>query len=206
MWWNNMKILGVFMTFVVIVICVIATADSEKCWIYGKVTDSESDDPIQGATVTVYKAGTKDEVRTATTDINGNYNITLSPGTYDIEVRKKGYGKVRSADSIKLTAGSAVKFNALLPPQEYEIDWWTTIKLSIIATVILLAILLPIRYAWDKRQQRKERERFEEEQRRQYRYAYPPYPYQHQYGYPQYEQQLPSPPPYRQPPQPPQRP
>lgn len=72
-------------TLIVCVLAVLAgSAAAEDGWIAGKV--SEGTTGVAGATVSVVNG-----TQTATTDANGNYNLTVPVGTYSIKVTKTGY-------------------------------------------------------------------------------------------------------------------
>jgi Ca-activated chloride channel family protein len=72
----------------------------------GRVADDKGD-PLIGATIKVLN-GT-DVVRGAISDYDGNYRISLDPGTYDVEVAYTGFSNQRTS-GVKVLAG---KINTL---------------------------------------------------------------------------------------------
>jgi len=66
-------------------------AIAQQAVLTGKVTDTNSDEALIGATVKVLK-GT-DFVRGSVTDTDGNYRINLDPGQYTVEISYTGYAK-----------------------------------------------------------------------------------------------------------------
>ena len=58
----------------------------------GKIVDANTGNPISGALVTAYLAGTTTAVNSGSSDAEGNFVVnTLPAGTYDIEVTATGY-------------------------------------------------------------------------------------------------------------------
>ncbi len=55
----------------------------------GKVTDVDTGEELIGANVTLFKGGTF--VTGTSTDFDGNYKLTIDPGTYDVEVSYVGF-------------------------------------------------------------------------------------------------------------------
>ena len=58
--------------------------------INGWVVSANAGAPVEGATVTVYEAGTSTAVATATTAADGSFTVNLAPGAYDLVVNKAG--------------------------------------------------------------------------------------------------------------------
>jgi len=56
--------------------------------IHGWVVSANAGAAVEGATVTVYEAGTSTVVATATTGADGSFAINLAPGAYDLAVSK----------------------------------------------------------------------------------------------------------------------
>ncbi len=61
-------------------------------FLQGQITDAATTNAIEGAKIYIFNSDTKAPTgETATSDANGNYDITLSPGAYFIRVSKQGY-------------------------------------------------------------------------------------------------------------------
>lgn len=65
----------------------------------GKVVDLSTNQPIVGASVVVYK--NLSVYKYITTDTNGDYQITLADGTYDVEINHDGYVPHRFSERIE---------------------------------------------------------------------------------------------------------
>jgi len=76
--------------------------------IYGYVTDAETGDPIEGATVTV------GSVATATTDAQGYYEVEVEAGTYTVTVTADGYES--ASTTVTVEAGGSVQVDFQLNP------------------------------------------------------------------------------------------
>ena len=63
-------------------------------------TDSQTSDPIEGATIQVFNANTTSPTITdTTTDSSGDYTVySTAPGPYDIRIIKSGYNTVTVED------------------------------------------------------------------------------------------------------------
>ena len=88
-------------------------------YVFGRVTDKETDQPIQGAVVYVGRGQTPTH-----TDAEGKYQLELSWGSFSFSVFKKGY--VRSQQSGDLERGQHVEVNVAIapldaPPQTVEL-------------------------------------------------------------------------------------
>ena len=59
--------------------------------ITGKVLDKDTNQPIEGVTVTAYKMNTTETVGSATTNASGEYALALDSGEYDLTFGKAGY-------------------------------------------------------------------------------------------------------------------
>ncbi|MFU8854927.1 S8 family serine peptidase [Micromonospora sp. SL1-18] len=77
----------------------------------GRVTATGSDEPIAGATVSL----TGSTSRTAVTDADGHYALTLTAGTYDIAARSFGY-VTDGVEGIQVTADATVTKDFQLSP------------------------------------------------------------------------------------------
>jgi subtilisin family serine protease len=76
----------------------------------GTVTDAATGDPIAGATVTA----TGEIDRTATTDEDGAYELSLVAGSFDVSVEVYGYGG--ETTTVDLTAGETTTLDFALDP------------------------------------------------------------------------------------------
>jgi len=75
----------------------------------GKVTDEDSGEPVEFATVALYKNGVL--VTGSETDARGNYNFPdIDPGTYDVEASFIGYQSQRIT-GVKVLAGKVNKLD-----------------------------------------------------------------------------------------------
>ncbi len=79
----------------------------------GRVTDASSTLPISGATVS---AGGQNSV----TDLNGNYTISVAPGTYTVTATAAGYNAA-SASGVLVTSGATTAKNFALTPTAVQI-------------------------------------------------------------------------------------
>jgi hypothetical protein len=88
-------------------------------YVFGRVTDQETDRPIRGAVVYVGRGQMPTH-----TDVEGKYQLELSWGSFSFSVFKKGY--VRSQQSGGLERGQRVEVNVAIapldtPPQTVEL-------------------------------------------------------------------------------------
>lgn len=61
-------------------------------YLQGQITDAATTNAIEGAKIYIFNSDTKAPTgETATSDVNGKYDMTLSPGAYFIRVSKQGY-------------------------------------------------------------------------------------------------------------------
>jgi outer membrane receptor protein involved in Fe transport len=77
----------------------------------GKVTDTETGEELIAANVTFYKGGVL--ISGVATDFEGNYSVSLDPGTYDVEGSYVGYQTSRTKGVI-VRAGQANKLDIKL--------------------------------------------------------------------------------------------
>lgn len=61
----------------------------------GKITDSQSNEPLIGATIKLFRNGVF--ITGTQTDLDGNYNLPTEPDTYDVEMTYIGYAGVKTA-------------------------------------------------------------------------------------------------------------
>jgi hypothetical protein len=62
--------------------------------IQGKITDSQSNEPLIGATIKLFRNGIL--ITGTQTDLDGNYNLPTEPDTYDVEMTYIGYAGVKT--------------------------------------------------------------------------------------------------------------
>lgn len=84
-----------------------ATAAAQTGTITGRVTDAEGGRPVVGATVRALVATGTAAAATMTND-EGQYRLSVSPGTYTISVRRIGYGEAERR-AVIVTAGSTTE-------------------------------------------------------------------------------------------------
>src|SRR5690349_11771269 len=82
---------------------------AEPTVLTGKISDGK--EPLIGASVKVLRNA--DLVRGAITDLNGEYSLTLDPGTYTVEISYTGFETIRYKD-IPIQAGKTNVLNATL--------------------------------------------------------------------------------------------
>ena len=77
----------------------------------GTVTESGSNEILIGATVKISRGA--EVVKMAVTDVDGNYRITLDPGTYDVEVSYTGFSPAKIT-GMKALSGQVNRLNITL--------------------------------------------------------------------------------------------
>lgn len=110
-------------SFVILLLAVVAAlvagpAAAGNGWISGRVCEQETlfgstfaGDPIAGATVSVNGSS-----KTATTDGNGRYNLSLPEGAYTVRVKAADFN-AKSAEEIRVGADNTTKLDFLLVRQ-----------------------------------------------------------------------------------------
>ena len=88
--------------------------------IQGTIIDKQTKEPLTGATVQI--AGT---TTGTVADVDGNYTLTLSNGTYTIEVKYIGYKTLRM-NEVKVKADATLNF-------ELEVDAQTLDAVTVVA-------------------------------------------------------------------------
>ncbi|MGE8721009.1 TonB-dependent receptor domain-containing protein [Leptospira terpstrae] len=81
--------------------------------ISGVIIDSENGEAVFGATIVV-----RSEKKFAKTDFDGKYNLSLPPGSYDVEFQMYGYGPQKR--SIVITPGKNQSINVTFGAQTLE--------------------------------------------------------------------------------------
>ncbi len=93
----------------------ITGAVAQKATIKGKVTDEQTKEPVPFLNVTI--EGTN---QGTATDFEGNYELTLDPGSYTIIFSSVDYGKVK--EKVTLKAGEVKKLDLFLELKAVEIE------------------------------------------------------------------------------------
>lgn len=92
-----------------------ALAEEPQSQIFGRVTDRESDLPLEGALVVV--SGPSGQ-QTATTDADGRYTIAVRPGAYSVVL---SYGKSRVTGNVTADARTSNELNGRLISGDTEV-------------------------------------------------------------------------------------
>jgi tetratricopeptide (TPR) repeat protein len=101
------------LTLFIVIVSVTANAQAIRR-VSGKVTDTQSREPIEGVKVTAFMANQPNTVFDATTDKNGKYIITgLTPGQAVFRFEKEGYEPFQTSTRLSSTA-DRITFNAEL--------------------------------------------------------------------------------------------
>lgn len=90
-------------------------SQSESLKISGKVLDKSSGSPLEFATVSIVNSSDKQLVNGGVTDLDGNYQLTVSPGTYDIKYEFISYKSL-------ILNNQTISKNTELPSVSLEID------------------------------------------------------------------------------------
>ena len=64
-----------------------------KIKISGNITDSETDEPLEYATISLVNERFPEKVQGGITDTNGNFDIDIFPGKYNITIEYIGFDK-----------------------------------------------------------------------------------------------------------------
>lgn len=94
----------------------VVSAWSQTGLIKGEVTDAVTNDPIEFANVLVTGTSQGD-----ITDINGEFEIKIEPGFYNIQVSYLGY-KTRQESEIEVTSSRPVLLNFQLEPASQDLE------------------------------------------------------------------------------------
>ena len=92
----------------VLLLTMLATASFAQTSLGGKVTDAETKEELIGANVVLYKGGTY--ATGTSTDFDGNYKMSIDPGTYDVEFSYIGYSSVK-VTGVVVKAGQSNKLD-----------------------------------------------------------------------------------------------
>lgn len=79
------------LTFLLVSTSSISQISFKKVFISGKIIDKETSIPVEFAVITISKSDTKKVITGGTSDANGNFNIELNNGTYNIKFEFPGY-------------------------------------------------------------------------------------------------------------------
>lgn len=109
-----------FRVFLIFLIFIFGKNGISQTAITGKVTDTETGEEMISANIIVARNGVF--IQGETTDVDGNYNIRIDPGTFDMEISYTGYATQKIA-GIVVVKGKATKVNAQLKSGG-EIIWF----------------------------------------------------------------------------------
>ncbi len=104
-------------------------------WVAGKVTSTANGATISGAAIYVY-SGTGAIVAAKSTDSNGAYNVTVTPGTYAVNVSATGYDAVNK--TVSVTLGQTTSLDVSLAPSTVPSGGLSTLELAAIGAVIVV--------------------------------------------------------------------
>lgn len=89
---------------------------TKEAIIKGKVVETDGT-PINGATIeATLQSTTETYFRAVSADSNGNYTLTVKPGTYDLKAYKLGYGAQLAMD-VQASAGATTTVDFVLSPE-----------------------------------------------------------------------------------------
>ena len=97
-----------------------AGASAQSGIITGRVTDAEGGRPVVGATIRALTATRATATGTMTND-DGQYRLSVAPGTYTVSVRRIGYGEAEQT-GIVVSAGSTAEVNVAISTVAVELD------------------------------------------------------------------------------------
>lgn len=97
-----------------------ATAYAQTGTITGRATDAQGGQPIPGATVRALTATRATAVAVYTND-EGQYRLSVAPGTYTVSVRRVGYAETEQRDVV-VSAGSTAEANVAMTAVAFELD------------------------------------------------------------------------------------
>ena len=99
----------------VLLLTMLATASFAQTSLGGKVVDAETKEELIGANVVLYKGG--NYATGTSTDFDGNYKISVDPGTYDVEFSYIGFSNVK-VTGVVVKAGQSNKLDGELGGDE----------------------------------------------------------------------------------------
>ena len=97
-----------------------AGAAAQNGTISGRVTDADGGRPVVGATVRVLSA-TRAPVAGTNTNDEGQYRMSVAPGTYTVAVRRIGYGTAEQG-AILVSSGSIAEANFSIAAVPFQLD------------------------------------------------------------------------------------
>lgn len=101
-------VLGAILSAFVLVFNPTTTKAQGNGKISGKVTDAKTKEPVDYATVSLFKAGSTSPLNGAITDSKGNFSLkNIADGTYAISIDFMGYQKSR-VEAIRIVNGNSV--------------------------------------------------------------------------------------------------
>ena len=87
-----------FITLLLVSESTFAQVSLKKVNLSGKIIDKETSVPVEFSIITISKSDTKQVVNGGTADANGNFNIELNNGNYDIKIEFPGYKTQQKLD------------------------------------------------------------------------------------------------------------
>lgn len=103
--------------FSTLILCLlVSTISAQTGSVRGLLTDAQSGEPIMFANVLVKETGTG-----TTTDLDGNYSLTLDPGTYSLEFSYVGYSTLGVTD-VEIAAGKDTELNIQITEESQMLD------------------------------------------------------------------------------------
>lgn len=103
-----------FMLFVLVSISV--TAYAQKGTVSGNIVDAETGEELIGATVQIQGAGTG-----TVTDISGNYQLQLDPGTYTLQYSYVSYSP-KTVEGVEVEAGEVKRIDISLQSDDVQLQ------------------------------------------------------------------------------------
>lgn len=102
--------------------------------IFGKVIDQETKEPLMFATVAIFKSGSETPFTGVETDLDGNYQIVVPTGIYDIQASYAGYNPIainKIVSNLKREQNFSLKSEAIYPSTNLVIIESITYKIKV---------------------------------------------------------------------------
>ncbi len=124
-------------------------------WITGTVTSSATNAAISGAKI--YLTETSGVQTSGSTDANGKFNISVEPGTYQVNVNATGYiGVVRTG--VLVTAGNETHLAISMTPSSPPETLFTPLVIGAIVAVVVIVVGAVLAVYLTRRRKKKEEE------------------------------------------------
>ena len=108
------------LTFLLVSTSSISQVSLKKVFISGKIIDKETTNPIEFAVITISKSDTKKIITGGTSDANGNFNIEINNGTYNLKFEFPGY---KTQEKVNQSLNSDINLgNILLVSESNQIE------------------------------------------------------------------------------------